>query len=374
MTVEQLAQPAPGGSGTYITELAAQLAKDQEVSLLGVAARRDQPLTGLPHEVLVRHGRLPRPVQYEAWNRFRPRGKNRALVAAQQDRVLHATTWAVPPRTAPLVVTVHDLAFLRDPSHFTRRGNAFFRRALTIVRAEADVVVVPSAVTARDCVAHGIDEARIHVIHHGVRVPLIGEHDVEGFRREHGLARPYLLWCGTLEPRKNLEALVSAFEQLLAEDDPGLDLVLVGPLGWGDVAARVAAHAEQLGGRVHLLGRLSHHDLHVAYAGARAFCFPSTWEGFGMPVLEAMAHGVPVVTSSGTSMAEVVGDGALLVDPRSTRELAEAMRAAAGAKHGELAVNALANAARYSWARSATAHVAAYRDAVERTLTSGGRR
>ena len=364
MTVEQLWQPAPGGSGTYIAELARALAERTDVSLTGLAARASGPGSrALPAAMDVRHSPLPRAVLYELWSRGRPRGR-RGEASRRHREVVHATTWAIPRGTAPLVVTVHDLAFLRDPSHFTPRGNAFFRRALAITRDEADVVVVPSAVTAADCVAQGIDAGRIRVIHHGVRAPAVPGADVQTFRESRGLTRPYVLWCGTLEPRKNLATLLDAFGALLA-DAPDLDLVLVGPAGWGGAADDVAARVAQLpAGRAHLLGRLDEADLQRAYAGARAFCFPSTWEGFGMPVLEAMAHGVPVVTSAGTSMEEISARGAILVDALSADDVAAALVAAVGPRHNELSAGARENAALYTWQRCAELHVQAYRAAL----------
>lgn len=368
MTVEQLWQPTPGGSGTYIRELSAALLERSGLRLTGIAAahhRDGSHATTLPGRMDVSRSPLPRRALYELWSRVR--SPLAAPRAARRADVLHATTWAVPPTSGPLVVTVHDLAFLHDPGHFTSRGNAFFRRALDVVRREADVVVVPSAVTAEDCVEHGIERERIHVAPHGVRVPEVTPQDLVAFRSRHGVSRPYVLWCGTLEPRKNLGTLLEAFAGV-AEGEPAVDLVLVGPTGWGGVAEDVARRIRALGdGRVHLLGHLSDADLHTAYAGAHVFCFPSLREGFGMPVLEALAHGVPVVTSRGTSMAEVVTpDVAVLADPRSADELAAALLDATGPRRDELARGAVQHASRFTWARSAELHVAAYREAVAR--------
>ena len=228
LTVEQLWQPVPGGSGTYIRGLVEALRERNDVTLSGLAAWH--PLHGAPPGLRVRRVVLPRRLAYAAWLRLRAPWS--APLVAPARGVLHATTWAVPPHRGPLVVTVHDLAFLRDPGHFTPHGNRFFRRALDIVRDEADAVVVPSEATAADCEAAGIDRARIHVIPHGVTTPHMTADRLAAFRARNGLERSYVLWTGTFEPRKNLPALLGAFSQVAAVR-PDLDLVLVGPSGLG---------------------------------------------------------------------------------------------------------------------------------------------
>jgi len=358
LTVEQLWQPVPGGSGTYIVELAAALA-DAGADVVGIAAaHRGDPPADLRLTVPVRHAPLPRRVLYDVWNRL-PVPRAEHLVPGVD--VVHATTWAVPPTRRPLVVTVHDVAFLRDPGHFTPRGVRFFTRALARTRDRADVVVVPSEATAADCIAAGISRDRIAVVPHGVRVAVPAPEDVASFRASHGLSRPYVLWTGTREPRKNLAGLLAAFEAVAAVESE-LDLVLVGPAGWGDDADVPPA----VRACVHHLGRLGWPDLQLAYAGARAFCFPSLWEGFGMPVLEAMGHGVPVVTSAGTSMAEVADGAALLVDPRDAEAMAAAILRAVGPDHDALGAAGRAVAERATWAAAATRTLEAYDRATAR--------
>lgn len=362
VTVEQCWQPVPGGSGTYVAELTRALARRPDVAVVGLHARHRPQEAPDPVPAGARAAApLPRTVLYEAWNRWR---RPRAEGTTGPVDVVHASTWAVPGHRAPLVVTVHDLAFLRSPEHFTDRGNGFFRRALTIVREEAARVVVPSGTTRDECVAQGFDPDRVVVVPHGVDVPDVPADAVAAWRRRSGVARPYVLWCGTLEPRKNVEGLVEAFARARGGALGGHDLVLVGPAGWGETAARVAAAVERLGpGTVHLVGRLDEADLHAAYAGADVFAFPSTWEGFGLPVLEAMAHGVPVVTSAGTSMAELVPDARSLADPRDPDSVAAALELAAATGPQERAA-LRAHAAGYTWDASAAAHVAAYRAAA----------
>ena len=358
MVVEQMWQPVPGGSGRYIVEVASRLAS-QGVRAVGIAARHGRneaspQQVGLSIPVL--NSALPRRALYAAWDRLATPSADRMLGvrSGRGAQVLHATTWAIPPTSLPLAVTVHDVAFLRDASHFTAHGAAYFNRALDITKRRADAVIVPSEATARDCVEAGIDESIITVIPHGLTHTPVTDAQVEDFRARHGLARPYVLWVGTREPRKNLPTLLAAYEQMRGTD---LDLVLVGPAGWGTDPT----DAPLPPGRVHVLGRLDDTDLACAYAGARVFTFPSIWEGFGLPVLEAMAHGTPVVTSADTCMAEITGtDAGLLVPATDAAALAEALEAAAGSEYDRLAAAGIERAHDYTWEASAAAHAAIY--------------
>ncbi|GIG29908.1 hypothetical protein Cma02nite_25080 [Cellulomonas marina] len=361
MTVEQCWQRVPGGSATYLVELAAALSARDDVRVTGLrAAHRPGSRPDPEPPVPVRSAALPRVALYEAWNRTR---LPRAEWAVPGADVVHATTWAVPGTRRPLVVTVHDLAFLRDPALFTPRGVRFFTDALARVRDEAAVVLVPSQATADDCAAHGIEPARVVVVPHGAPGWTVTSADVARVRARYGLPERYVLWCGTHEPRKNLPGLLRAWE-LLAPQEPDLHLVLVGPRGWGDDGAAAGADLP----RVHAPGRLPAGDLPAAYAAAEAFCFPSTWEGFGLPVLEAMSTGTPVVTSAGTAMAEVVGDHAgLLVDPLDPAAVAAAVQDAVGPRHEVLSGAARRRAQGYSWTATAATTRAAYATAAGRT-------
>ena len=335
MVVEQMWQPVPGGSGRYIVEVASRLAP-QGVRTLGIAARHGacEPSpqdVGLTIPVL--NSALPRRALYAAWDRLGKPSLDR-MIGSRSGRapdVVHATTWAIPPTRHPLAVTVHDVAFLRDASHFTAHGAAYFGRALDITKRRADAVIVPSEATAADCVEAGIDESIITVIPHGLTHTPVTPQQIEDFR-------------ATREPRKNLPTLLRADRAMASSSD--LDLVLVGPAGWGQDPEWGDLPAD----RTHILGRLDDADLACAYAGARVFTFPSIWEGFGLPVLEAMAHGTPVVTSADTCMAEITGtDAGLLVPATDASALADALEAAAGSEHDRLARAGLARTNHYTW-------------------------
>jgi glycosyltransferase involved in cell wall biosynthesis len=355
VTLEQCWHDVPGGTASSALETVAAISRIADVSVVGVAARhRSMPPPPWTPPVAVSCLPLPRTALYEAWQLPDPLRWPPVQHATGPVDVVHATTSAIPPKRAPLVVTVHDLAFLHEPSHFTRHGLRFFNRGLALTTSLADLVLVPSSATMTDCVSAGIAESKLRLIPHGVAVPAVSRESVADFRARYGVPERYVLWCGTLEPRKNVPALVAAFAPLRRRD-PALGLVLVGPSGWGDVEVGSPDG-------VQLLGFLPASDLHAAYAGAAAFCYPSLREGFGLPVLEAMAHGVPVVTSTDSAMAEFVDGTGILVDPYDVAALSSALDAAIG--DTSLGAAGQARAAGYSWDKAAELTVAAYREAM----------
>jgi glycosyltransferase involved in cell wall biosynthesis len=314
ITLEQCWHRVPGGTALAAVELARALAAladtepHRDLELVGVSARHREPPgdPGWRPPIPVRQLPLPREVLYETWHRWARPLVERATGPVD---VVHATGVAVPGTRSPLVVTINDLAFLEDPSRATRHGLRFFRRATELARRRATLVVCPSQATIDECVGAGFEPECLRLVPLGVDVRAASGDDVARVTRQYGVAAPYVLFVGTIEPRKNLPRVIRAFERVGRRD---LQLVLVGPTGWNeDVAPGVAA----LGERARALGFVPRRDLGALYAGATAFVYPSLREGFGLPVLEAMAQGTPVVTSSVTATAEVAADAALLVDP-----------------------------------------------------------
>jgi glycosyltransferase involved in cell wall biosynthesis len=254
-------------------------------------------------------------------------------------------------------MTVHDLAFVHEPAHFTARGMRFFKRGLELALAQADLVVCPSEATRRDCLRAGFEDTRTRVIPLGVETARATDEQVAAVRRKHNLDGPYILWTGTIEPRKNLPRLLDAFRSL----DTDRVLALAGPKGWNEDLEKLAAGLE---GRVIPLGFVPHSDLGPLYAGADLLCFPSLLEGFGFPVLEAMTQGTPVVTSQGTSTEELVGDAGVLVDPQDSRSIADGMRSLLedATLTKKLSEAGSQRAGSYSWAKTAQGLVDAYRE------------
>jgi len=265
-------------------------------------------------------------------------------VQARPLDVLHCTTFRAPLRAPlPVVVTVHDLAAIRFPEHFTTWTRLYARTFLPVVLRAATRVLAVSEFTKRDVVElAGVPEDRIDV------APNAADTDV--FRPDGPRAEgEFVLAVGTLEPRKNLPRLIEATAQL------GLELRVAGARGWGGVSAE--------GSHVTWVGRPSDEELATLMRGALCLAYPSLWEGFGIPVLEAMHCGTPVVTSSGSAMEEVAGDAAELVDPTDVESIAAGIERALRRRE-ELTAAGLERAKRFGWTSTADAVVASYRRAT----------
>jgi glycosyltransferase involved in cell wall biosynthesis len=242
--------------------------------------------------------------------------------------VLHCTTFRGPVRSrVPTVVTVHDLAILRAPEVFPRWHRLYGRLGLERVLRAADAIVAVSEFSRTETVElAGVPAERIRVVPHGVD-PVFS---AEGPHAEG----EYVLAVATLEPRKNLGRAVSAAREA------GIELRVVGARGWGGV---------EVDGWV---GEIPDAELASLYRGARCVIYPSLYEGFGLPVLEAMACGTPVVTSAATAMEEVAGGAAVLVDPLDVCSIAGGIRDALTSRD-ELVSAGLARARTFTWARAA---------------------
>lgn len=287
--------------------------------------------------------------------------------------LLHALAYVTPIITpCPTVVTVHDLSFVRYPEAF-RPFNRLYLRVMTrrsVFRARR--VIADSVSTQRDLTRWwGVPAERISVVPIGVGEafsPASREH-VEAFRRRRGLPRRFILYLGTLEPRKNVIAVIEAFARWArASGDRELQLIVGGAKGW--YYERIFSRVQELGmgDRVRFPGYIPADELPDWYRAAEVFVYPSLYEGFGLPPLEAMACGTPVITSNTSSLPEVVGDAALKVDPHDVEAIAEALaRLLEDADlRQQLREAGLARARLFSWERTARETIAAYCLALER--------
>jgi glycosyltransferase involved in cell wall biosynthesis len=352
--VGQLLQRVPGGIGRYVRHLLDAL-RAEGVPTLPFAAGdpSDHQVATLPGFVGLGwpYGTL----RYELWHRLR-RPKVRLPVS-----VLHAPSLAVPPTDLPLVVTVNDVAFVHHADAFTRRGLAFHRRGLTLARRDADAVVVPTEFTRDELVIEGFARDRIFVAHHGVTSPPAQPSaETDGRVERVGVAPPYVLAVGTIEPRKNLPLLADAVERARSRH-AGLGLVLAGPRGWLDVPGLDRPWVREV-------GPVDDPTRDALYRRAVAYAMPSRYEGFGMPVLEAMANGCPVIAADTTSLPEVVGSAGLLLRPDDVDAWSDAIARllADPEERARLAGAGRERAATFTWAASAADHLRAYADALER--------
>ena len=246
------------------------------------------------------------------------------------------------------MVTVHDVAFVRTPERFTAHGARVMKAGLERCR-RADLVLCPSAATLGELVELGFDESRIRRVPWGVEAIPVSGADTVRVRSTYDLPEQFVLFVGTVEPRKNVTRLAQATAGL----DAHLPLVVAGAPGWGET--RVDDDG------VRFLGFVPPHDLPALYASATVFAYPSLDEGFGMPVAEAMAYGLPVVTSRGAATEETAGGAAVLVDADDVESIREGLVTALD-EAPQLATRSRARAAELSWDAAAQATVAAYRE------------
>jgi glycosyltransferase involved in cell wall biosynthesis len=291
------------------------------------------------------------------------------IARAPRPSLLHSLDH-VAPAWGPWrsVVTLHDLAFLLQPATHTPASRAYYAAAGESARRAQRVIAV-SQRTASDAVRLlGLDPARVRVVHEAA-APVFAPRRPEQLRRlaerfHLDLDRPYILFVGTLEPRKNVPLLLEAFGYLRKHVDA--HLLLVGARGWLDEPIFQAHARSGVGDAARFLGTLAEDDLAVLYSHAGVFVLPSVYEGFGLPVLEAMACGAPVVCSNAGPLPEVAGDAAVLLPPDDATLWASAMEEVLTDRFraANLRQKGFARARRFSWARAAHATRDVYREAL----------
>jgi glycosyltransferase involved in cell wall biosynthesis len=269
----------------------------------------------------------------------------------------------------PTAVTIHDLVFLRSPESFHPAKRLYLSAMTGWSARHASHVIAVSEATRRDVIELlGVRPGKVTTVHNGVgeQFKPLPTTERDAFRAEQGIAGRVVLYLGTLEPRKNLPMLIQAFARL-AEDPAYSDakLYIGGSKGW--YYEEIFATAGRLGltksGRVTFLGRVPDEQLPLWYNVATVLAYPSLYEGFGLPALEAMSCGTPVLTSNASALPEVVGRGGLLLDPSDETAWLDALRAVLSNEplRAELGEKALRQAAKFSWSRSARETAAVYR-------------
>jgi glycosyltransferase involved in cell wall biosynthesis len=288
--------------------------------------------------------------------------------------LFHGTNYDVPLwGGAACVLTVHDLSLLLHPETHERRRVRRARRRLPLMARAADALIVPTESVRREVCEHlRVAPAKVFAIPEAARACFnpVEFQETEDVRRGLGVGAEFLLAVGTIEPRKNLSALVAAFEQVLrTRPTSTLQLVIVGGRGWLSAPLSEAIAKSPARGRIVLAGYLPDDALRSLYSSCRAFVYPSLYEGFGLPPLEAMSCGAPVVAGDTPAVAEVTGGAARLFNPRDTHALTRVLLELLDDESARRTLSAagLSRAANFSWERTARSTLAVYGETMRRT-------
>ncbi len=303
--------------------------RDVRLSLYGSSLRQKTQLEKKAHDLVkdalvppqIKIQSIPPSFQNVLWNWV---GQNRVKKIFPRIEVFHSWDWLQPPdKNLPLVSTIHDLAILKFPETAHKKILALHQRSWKVLKERNAHIIAVSRATKRDIVELlDIPATRVHVIYEALPVEVaevserMTDEEEDRIKAKLGLDKPYLLFVGTREPRKNLERLIKAWEPLAKE----VQLIIAGEAGWDTTSKKVPNP------NLRFLGRVSDKELAVLYSEAELFAYPSLYEGFGLPILEAFYHGVPVVTSNNSGMLEVAGNAAELVDPESVESIRKGIK------------------------------------------------
>jgi glycosyltransferase involved in cell wall biosynthesis len=286
--------------------------------------------------------------------------------------LLHVQYTAPPFPPCPVVVTIHDLSFEHLPETFKRRSVAQLRFTVRRSARRAARILTSSEFSRRDIVeTYGIEPDRVALTPLAAPTyfaPVLNETKLKDIRESYGIAREYILSLGSIQPRKNLVRLIDAYLCLRRERPQSKlpQLVLAGKRGWLDNEIFRAADREGCGGDILFTGYVPERDLPALFSGAISFVYPSIFEGFGLPVIEAMQCGAPVIAGNRTSLPEVVGDAGWLFDPFDTKALCDALRQVIDDRElrERLRQKGLKQAKKFNWRSTAELTLQAYQEAI----------
>src|SRR3989344_2287030 len=366
------------GVSSYIAQLVEHLAKIDKrneyvlfgASLRGIGKFRDLKEKLTSHKnFLFKVVPIPPTVLEFLWNRLHIVPVEKFIGEVD---LFHSSDWIQPPvksATTKRVTTVHDMVTYLFPSSLHPKIVATQKRRLARVKKEVDVIIVDSNATSEDLIKFSeIPEEKIKVIYLAASSDFKpqDEDKIKEIVEKYKIKKPYILSVATQEPRKNIQKLLDVFEKIRLERT-NFNLVLVGKHGWGKEPDLSNSGFE---GSVIYTGFVPQEDLPALYSGCRVFVYPSLYEGFGLPILEAMACGAPVITSNNSSMAEIAKDAAILVDPRSENQLKRAIEMILdlNLENYQKMVNASLNRARvYTWTKTARETLKVYEEVVKRS-------
>ncbi len=338
----------------YVLLSAGRVARDEDWP--SNFALRRLPLTDRHLAILWQRLRVPLPVEW---------------ITGRLD-IFHSPDFVLPPvRRARTVLTIHDLSFVRHPECSSPPLLEYLMHSVPHSVARADMLLADSESTRRDLIElYHVAEDRVYVVYPGVEPHFAPQQDdgqMQAVLERYGIRRPYILGLGTLQPRKNFPRLIQAYDLLRRQHAIPHQLVIGGGKGWLYEGIKETISVLGLQDDVLLAGFVADEDLPILYTAADVFAFPSLYEGFGIPILEAMACGTPVVTSRTSSMPEVAGDAALLVAPENVEELADALWQAIGDStlRNDLIMRGFEQIKRFTWEKAARCVLDIYTQIVE---------
>ncbi len=349
------------GIGRYARELIRALARldraNAYVLFVPQDAHPDLLAYDWPDNFTIRRAPIPERLLVALWHRAHIPLPVEAFTGGVD--IFYSPDFLLPPtRARRTVVTVHDLSYVRVPECFPVVLKSYLNRSVPRAVKRADLILADAASTGRDLQdVYGVPPEKIKVLYSGVDprfCPQVPATDQERVRAKYKLTRPYFLSVSTVQPRKNYARLVEAFAKIQLSDSR-FQLVIAGGNGWMYDEVYRTIERLNLGDDVRMLGFTPDDDLPALYAMAMLFVYPSLYEGFGLPVAEAMACGIPVLSSNASSLPEVAGDAALYFDPLDVEGMADAIRRALGdvPLRNELRAGGLQQVRQFSWDRSA---------------------
>lgn len=358
------------GVGTYVFQLLRALSRSdlENHYVLFSSSWKDRVTPDLgpfPPNFAFREFPVPVRILNLLWHRFRFPPVE--LFVGKIDIAHSPHPLLLPARKrAKTIVTVHDLYFLRHPEWASGEVRSDYVRLTARSLEKADAVITVSEFAKRDCIeCCGIASSKIHAVLSGIDERYfepVPEGEIADVRERYHIRNEFVLAVGALEPRKNFSRLVEAYQRVRMRH-PQLALVIAGPPGSAAEAIRAQIAALGLEKTVRLTGYVNGPDMRALYGASRMLAFPSLYEGFGFPVLEAMAAGTPVLSSNTTAIPEIAGDAALLVDPESTEAIEAGMlRILGDSRLAEtLKTEGMQRARQFSWEKTAAALVQLYR-------------
>jgi len=285
--------------------------------------------------------------------------------------LIHSLHYSTPIFTfrTKRVVTIHDMTFFKFPKLHKRLKTIYFRLFIHMLPRVADKIISISESTYNDFVSlTGANSDNVTVIHSGVpdlNTQLFTDENYISLKRKFGIDGEYLLFIGTIEPRKNLHKLILAFDKFIQQKS-GYQLVIAGPKGWH--YKRIFKAVEELGleGKIIFTGYISEEEKAILLKRAKIFVYPSIYEGFGLPVLEALSMGAATITSNISSMPEIAGDAAVLINPESLDEINSALNMLVEDQHmyQEIKRKAVSQAANFTWEKTAEKTIELYKSAL----------